>query len=145
MSRPPRSFAAGGWYHLTARANGHVLFLDDHDRDLFVRLLSRVAVRFALDVDAWCLMGNHYHLVVRTQTGDVSRAMKYLNGEYARRFNERHGFRGHVFESRFRATAVVDEAHLEEVRRYVLENPVRAGLASTLNAWPWAGAVGVAS
>jgi REP element-mobilizing transposase RayT len=146
MPRPPRSFVPGGWYHLTARANQRgVLFIDDADREMFVHLLSRVAVRFALDVDAWCLMSNNYHLVVRTQSGDVSRAMRYLNGEYARRFNERHGSSGHLFESRFRATTLVDETHLEEVRRYVLDNPVRAGLAPNRADWPWAGTVPAAS
>ncbi len=145
MTRPPRSFAPGGWYHLTARANNRMLFVDDDDRTMFVRLLSRVADRFTLDIDAWCLMGNHYHLIVRTRTGDISGAMKYLNGEYARRFNERHGYRGHVFESRFRAAMLVDDDHLEHARQYVLQNPVRAGLVASPDDWPGAGAVGVAS
>jgi|SRR5918996_3673892 REP element-mobilizing transposase RayT len=144
MPRPLRSFAPGGRYHLTARANDGILFVDDEDRRMFIRLLTRVAARFMLDVDAWCLMDNHYHLVVHARTGDVSGAMGYLNREYSRRFNERHGRRGHLFEARFRATTLVDEDHLTNAVAYVLENPIRAGLAASSDAWPWAGAVGVA-
>jgi putative transposase len=145
MARPLRSFVPGGYYHLTARGNNDgEIYLDDLDRTAFVRLLGRVSTRFLLDVLAWCLMTNHYHLIVRTASGEVSRALQYLNREHARRFNERHDRRGHLFEARFRATLLADESHLFNAIHYVLENPVRAGLAASPAAWPWAGAVGVA-
>lgn len=149
MSRPDRCFVPGGYYHLTARGNnGRPIFLDDEDRSTFVRLLGRIAVRFALDVHAWCLMTNHYHLVVATRTGEISPAMQYLNGEYARAFNERHGRTGHLFRARFRASEIAEDEHLERACLYVVLNPVRAGVVSRPQHWPWSGprgAVGVAS
>jgi REP-associated tyrosine transposase len=143
MPRAPRSFEPGGHYHVTSRGNnGDEIFVDDEDRAAFVRLVARTAVRFRLNVHAWCLMSNHYHLVVEATTGNVSGAFHYLNGEYAKRFNERHCRTGHVFGGRFRAAVVEDERHLEAACAYVLLNPVRAGLVPTAEDWRWAGAVG---
>jgi putative transposase len=143
MPRPLRSFEPGGFYHVTARGNnGRVIVTDDEDRTAFVNLLRRTAVRFGINLHAWCLMTNHYHLVIETPTGQVSRAVQYLNSAHARRFNRRHGREGHLFRARFRATVVVDERHLEAACAYVLLNPVRAGLTPRAEDWRWAGAVG---
>ena len=145
MPRPPRSFAPGGHYHLTACGNNDgAIVVDDVDRARFVRLLDRVSTRFLIDLYAWCLMTNHYHLVIATSLGSVSQALQYLNREYARGFNERHSRRGLLFESRFRATTLVDEQHRERAIEYVLANPVRAGIVAAPGDWPWAGAVGAA-
>ena len=146
MPRPPRSFTPGGFYHLTARGNdGREIVVDDFDRHRFVNLLARVAVRFAIDIRAWCLMTNHYHLVIESADGDVSPALGYLNGGYARHFNERHARTGHLFGGRFRATLLESEPHLQEACRYVLLNPVRAGLVACAEDWPWAGSSTVGS
>ena len=143
MPRPLRSFEPGGFYHVTARGNDkHDIVVDDHDRRAFVVRLARTAVRFGVHVHAWCLMTNHYHLVVEAPTGEVSRAIQYLNGTYATYFNERHERTGHLFSGRFRATALEDGRHLEAACAYVLLNPVRAGLVATAGEWRWAGAVG---
>jgi REP element-mobilizing transposase RayT len=143
MPRPLRSFEPGGHYHITARGNnGRDIVVDDQDREAFVVLLARTAVRFGIHVHAWCLMSNHYHLVVETPSGEVSPAIQYLNGAHARRFNRRHCRDGHLFRARFRATVLEDDRHLEAACAYVLLNPVRAGLAATAEDWRWAGAVG---
>jgi REP-associated tyrosine transposase len=143
MPRPPRSFEPGGFYHVTARGNDkRDIVVDDHDRRAFVVRLTRAAVRFEVHVHAWCLMTNHYHLVVESPTGEVSRAIQYLNGTDATYFNERHERTGHLFNGRFRATALEDGRHLEVACAYVLLNPVRAGLAAAPEDWRWAGAVG---
>jgi REP element-mobilizing transposase RayT len=145
MPRTPRSFAPGGRYHLTARGNDdRAIFVDDVDRARFVSLLGRAASRFELDVLAWCLLTTHYHLIVELRRSDLSRALQYLNGEYARCYNERHGRTGHLFRSRFRATLLVDEDHFSNAIDYVRHNPVRAGLVAAPADWPWAGAVGAA-
>jgi putative transposase len=90
MPRPLRSFEPGGFYHLTARGNnGRDIVVDDDDRAAFVKLLARTAVRFGMHVHAWCLMTNYHHLVIGTSTGEVSRALQYLNAAHARRFNKR--------------------------------------------------------
>jgi putative transposase len=143
VPRPLRSFEPGGFYHLTARGNDRRdIVLDDHDRTAFVVRLARTCVRFRIDVRAWCLMTNHYHLLVETPSGEVSRAIQYLNGTYAAYFNERHDRTGHLFSGRFRATILEDEQHLEAASAYVLLNPVRARLVPTAEDWRWAGAVG---
>jgi len=146
MPRPLRSFEPGGFYHITARGNNRRdIVLDDDDRTAFVMRLARTATRFRTHVHAWCLMTNHYHLVIETPSGEVSRAIQYLNGNYASYFNERHERTGHLFSGRFRATALEDERHLAAACAYVLLNPVRAGLAACPEDWRWAGAVGSAA
>jgi REP element-mobilizing transposase RayT len=94
---------------------------------------------FRLDAEtlSFCLMGNHYHLVVRTRQPNLSRLMRQINGEYTRAFNRRHGVTGHLFQGRFHAILVDSDAYLVEVCRYVELNPVRAGLVESAADWPW--------
>jgi putative transposase len=146
MPRPLRSFEPGGFYHVTARGNnGRDIVVDDRDREAFVTLLARTAARFGFHVHAWCLMTNHYHLVIETPSGELSPAVQYLNSAHARRFNQRHDRTGHLFRARFRATVLQDDRHLEAACAYVLLNPVRAGLTTCPEEWRWAGAVGSAA
>jgi putative transposase len=138
MPRSPRSDLDPGLYHLTARANRRdKLFLGERDRVMFCDLLANVSRPETFLVRSYCLMGTHYHLLVETETAQLSDAMRDLNGIYARRFNKEHGLRGHVFEDRFDAEAINNEAHLLEVVRYVALNPVRAGLVSIPARWRW--------
>jgi putative transposase len=90
-----------------------------------------------LSFRAYCLMPNHFHLVVACDLGDLSSAMHHLNGTYAQRFNRRHERTGHLFEGRFGVRVIDDEAYLNEVCAYVLANPVRAGLCESVDDWPW--------
>ena len=86
---------------------------------------------------AYCLLTNHFHLVLETSVQGLSAGMHQLNGTYARKFNERHGFDGHLFDGRFRAWFVDSEEYLFELLHYVALNPVRAGLCEHPSAWPW--------
>ena len=113
------------------------MFRDDVDRREFLSVLARTVTVYGWRLHAWVLMGNHYHLLVETPEPTLSRGMRDLNGVTTQRFNRRHGRTGHLFEGRFRAILIEREAHLLEVARYVVLNPVRAGLARTAAAWPW--------
>ena len=138
MARPLRICIPGGVYHLVSRGNGRArIYLDDIDRSRFLRTLARVVERFAWLCHAYCLMDNHYHLVAETPRPNLSTGMQQLNGRYAREFNERHGCSGHVFEARYRSVLVEKESHLLALCRYVVLNPVRAGMCSDPGAYRW--------
>jgi REP element-mobilizing transposase RayT len=127
-----------GVYHVTARgAAGLPIYLDDDDRLAFVRLFTRAVDRFDWACYAWCLMTNHYHAILETTQKRLSRGMHLVNGIYAQRFNIKHARRGHVFESRFGARVVDTDEHLAAACLYVAANPVRAGLCSRPDDWPW--------
>jgi putative transposase len=144
MARALRYQPAGGIFHITARGNRRqAIFHDDLDRELFLRLFHRVIRRRSWDYLAYCLMSNHFHLVIQTPTASLSVGMHELSGIYARRFNERHTFDGHLFDGRFRSSFVQGDEHLEEVLRYVALNPVRAGLCEHPSDWPWSSFRGV--
>jgi REP element-mobilizing transposase RayT len=138
MSRPLRIEFEDAVYHVTSRGDRREpIFLDDDDRRRFLALLGQACDRFDAAVLAYCLMGNHYHLVLRTRQANLSTLMRHLNGVYTQRFNRRHGRVGHVFQGRFKAILVDAGAYLLALCRYVELNPVRAGLAATAADWPW--------
>ena len=138
MSRPLRLDHAGALWHVTSRGNERrEVFLDDADRREFLQLLGRSVELFGWKLHAWVLMGNHYHLLVGTPEATLSRGMRQLNGDYAQHFNRRHGRDGHVFQGRFKAILVQRDAHLLEVSRYIVRNPVGAGLVASAGDWPW--------
>lgn len=129
---------AGGFYHVTQRGHdGAALFREDADRRDFLGLLSLVATRRRWLVLAYCLMGNHVHLIVRTPEPDLSAGMAYLTGLYAQYFNERHHRRGTPFQGRFRGFVIERDGHLEEALRYVVLNPVKARLVKAPEEWLW--------
>ena len=145
MARPPRFQPAGGMFHVTTRGNrGQPIFLDDPDRLLFLRLFRRVVRTAEWRQLAWCLMTNHFHLVVQTPTESLAMGMERLNGVYARRFNARHGYQGHLFERRYDARFIDSEEQLETTVRYVAFNPVRAGLCRNPQDWRWSSFYGLA-
>ena len=141
MARRPRgSLPDFGFFHVTTRGTGDALiYRDDIDRLRFLSLVTDAAVRFELTCHAYCLMTNHYHLVLEAENASLSRGMARLNGRYAQEFNDRHGRRGHLFAGRFVAYVVDTEEHFEAALQYVLDNPVRAGLCATPESWPWSG------
>jgi REP element-mobilizing transposase RayT len=131
---------AEGVYHVTARSvHGQRLFVHDIDRLEFLALFERASRKAEWTCHAWCLMDTHYHLVLETKMATLSRRMHSLNTSYAQRFNKRHDRRGHLFDCRFSAWVVRDEAHLAATCEYVLTNPARAGLGAS-EPWPWAAA-----
>jgi len=138
MARPLRIEFPGAVYHITSRGNARQeIYLDDADRRAFLEVLAQVVERFHWICHAYCLMGNHYHLLVETPEPTLSRGMRQLNGVYTQRFNQRHGRVGHLFGGRFKAILVEREAYLLELCRYVVLNPVRAGLVRAAKDWPW--------
>jgi putative transposase len=131
-------FVADGIYHIASRGSDHqLLFLFDSDRLGFLDRLAVVVERYELVCIAYCLMGNHYHLLVQTPDGRVSSALQELNGGYSRHFNRVHGKSAHLFRNRFFAQEVEDEAYLLIACRYLAYNPVRAGLCRDPADWPW--------
>jgi REP-associated tyrosine transposase len=139
MPRAPRCTLPDGHYHITSRGNrGALIFLEDVDRLDFLDLLNSVVEEFGWHRHAHCLMGTHYHLIVETSQNQLSAGMRRLNGVYAIRFNRRYGLKGHLFEDRFSSYVLRDEQHFAAAIRYVLDNPVRAGLCRHADEWQWA-------
>ena len=128
----------GGYYHVGTRGNSKApIYLTDDDRLNFVRLLAVVARRHGWSVHAYCLMTNHYHLILQLERGGLSRGMCELNGRYALGFNDRHGRSNHVFGRRFWDEPIENDGHYFEACRYVVLNPVRAGVERQVDRWPW--------
>ena len=138
MARPLRIEYPGAVYHLTARGNARMAtFLDDADRRRFLALIEEVVGRFKWHCYAYCLMDNHYHLLVETTTCNLSMGMRQINGVYTQYFNRRYDRVGHVFQGRFKSILVERESYLLELCRYVVLNPVRAGIAGRPDDYAW--------
>lgn len=138
MARPLRVEFPGALYHITARGNAQqAIFFDDTDRHQFIRLLGREILQQHWLCYVYCLMGNHYHLVIETPEPNLSRGLKRLHGTYTQWFNRRHQRVGHVLQGRFKSLLVEKENYLQELCRYVVLNPVRAGMVQEVGAWPW--------
>ena len=138
MARPLRLPFPGGVYHVTARGNDRqAIFEDGADCSRFLIVLASVVARYRVRCHAYCLMGNHYHLLLETPEGNLSAAMRQLNGVYTQRFNRCHQRCGHILQGRFGAQLVDGQAYLHEVCRYIVLNPVRAALISHPRDWRW--------
>jgi putative transposase len=138
MPRPLRPQIPGASHHVTARGvDGCAIYRDVRDRVAFLERLEDVVTRFGWRLLAYCLMTNHYHLVVRTPWPTLSRGVQRLNGMHAQRFNTRHRRRGHLFGARFDSPRLETDAHLLLACRYVVRNPVRAGLCAAPDGWRW--------
>ena len=138
MARPLRIEFAGAVYHVTSRGNARAdIFEADSDRETFLRILGAVVKRFNWLCHAYCLMNNHYHLLIETPEGNLSAGMRQLNGVYTQAFNRAHRRDGHVFKGRFTAILVEKESHLLELCRYVVLNPVRAGMVERPEQYRW--------
>lgn len=138
MSRPLRLEHSGAIWHVTSRGNEkRDVFRDDEDRLGFLDVLGRTVELFGWRLHAYVLMGNHYHLLVETPVPTLSRGMRQLNGVYTQRFNRRHGRTGHLFQGRFKAILVERDTHLLALARYVVQNPVAAGLARAAADFRW--------
>jgi putative transposase len=138
MSRPLRIEYPGAFYHITARGNARQrIFLNDADRKLFLGVLADTAARYNWLCHAYCLMDNHYHLLLETLDPNLSLGMRQLNGVYTQRFNRQHSRVGHVFQGRFKSILVEKEAHLVELSRYIVLNPVAAGMVTHPSEYAW--------
>lgn len=138
MTRPLRIQYEGAVYHITSQGNaGGKVFLTDEDRESFLRVFEDVVSRQGWICHAYCLMDQHYHILVEISTANLSRGMQLLNGIYTQKFNRVHNRSGHVLEGRYKAILVEKGPHLLELARHVVLNPVRAGVTRFARDWPW--------
>ncbi len=138
MARPLRIEFEGALYHVTSRGDRReAIYEDDADRAQFIEVLGQVATDFNWVVHAWCLMTNHYHLMVETPDGNLSKGMRQLNGVFTQYSNRRHRRTGHLFQGRYKAILVDRDSYLLELARHVVLNPVRARMKKDPGAWPW--------
>ena len=138
MARPLRIEFSGALYHVTARGNAQGdIYVSDEDRLKFLSLLNNICNRCHWLCHAYCLMSNHYHLLIETQESSLSKGMKYLNGVYTQSFNRVNTRVGHVFQGRYKAILIKKENYLLELARYIVLNPVRARMVRDAKSWPW--------
>jgi REP-associated tyrosine transposase len=136
MARPLRLEFAGALYHVTTRGNNKArIFLDRDDHERFLAILGRVVPRYEWICHAYCLMGNHYHVLVETPRPSLCDGMRQLNGLYAQGFNQGHGRVGHLYQGRYKAVLVEKEAHLLALASYIVCNPIRARLCTRPEDW----------
>src|SRR4030042_199112 len=138
MARPLRIEYSGAVYHITSRGNAwKKIYSDDEDRENFFGVLETVVKKYNWLCHAYCLMDNHYHLLVETRDANLSIGMRQLNGVYTQLYNRRHRRPGHIFQGRYKAILVDKDNYLLELSRYVVLNPVRAKLVELPEHWKW--------
>ena len=140
MARPIRIEYAGALYHVTSRGDRREdIYLNDADRTDWLEVLGQTCKRFNWVVHAYCQMSNHYHLLVETVDGNLSKGMRQLNGVYTQHFNQRHGQVGHLFQGRYKAILVQQDNYLLELSRYIVLNPLRikTKIVECIGQWTW--------
>ena len=141
MPRSLRLDHEGAWHHVMNRGAGRrAIFSSDADREHFLGCCISAAKLYGLELHAYCLLGNHYHLLVRSNAGRLSDAMRWLSSRYTQSINYDKGQDGPLFRGRFASVLICEEEHLLEASRYIHLNPVSAGLASVPEQWPWSSA-----
>jgi REP element-mobilizing transposase RayT len=138
MSRPWRIEYEGALYHLLSRGNEHSdIFTDDKDRGDFLETVGEMSQRFEIDIFAYVLMNNHYHLLARTKRANLKKAMQWFGTTYTQRFNRRHFRSGHLFQGRYKSIIVQNDAYLLQLSFYIHRNPLRAGIVRRLADYRW--------
>lgn len=138
MSRPLRIEFPGAWYHVMNRGRRREnIFLGPQDYEIFIKLLQETDESWNVKIAAYCLMSNHYHLLVHTPVGNLSRCMRHINGVYTQRFNRCHDHDGQLFRGRYKAVLIDADSHLLEVVRYIHKNPLRAGICKDLQEYSY--------
>ncbi len=126
MARPIRVEFEGAAYHATARGNERKpIYRDDRDRERFLETLEETVKRFGFVIHTYCLMPNHFHLLARTPRANLSHAAGWLQTTYSIRFNRRHRRSGHLYQGRFKAHLVEEDAYARELIKYIHLHPVR--------------------
>lgn len=138
MARPLRIAFAGAFYHVTARGNERkAVYKSRRDREKFLEYLETATERYQAVIHAYCLMDNHYHLLLETPAGNLSQIMHHVNGAYTTYFNAKRARSGHLFQGRFKAILVEKDAYAKELSRYIHLNPVRAKMVKTPEQYQW--------
>lgn len=138
MTRPLRIEYPGAFYHITSRGNERKnIFKDDGDRQKFLSYLESSVARYGAVIHVYCLMDNHYHLLLETPYGNLSQIMRHINGAYTTYFNTRHKRSGHLLQGRYKAIVVEVDEYAEELSRYIHLNPARAGIVERLEEYQW--------
>jgi REP element-mobilizing transposase RayT len=133
-----RNQEPGAYYHVGVRGVRQLpIGFDDRDRAMFQRLFAKTVITFEWRCFVWCLMPNHVHFAIQIAEPNLSNGMYLLNHSFARYLNQRHGYSGHAFDRRFYAGHVKSDPHLLELSRYIVLNPVRAGLCESPEEWAW--------
>ena len=113
------------------------IFSDKHDYLMFIDLLIEISEIWNVNVAAYCLMTNHYHILLQTPDGNISRCMRHLNSVYTQRYNRKHGFDGQLFRGRYKSILVCNDSHLLQLVRYIHKNPVKAGIVKDMPNYEW--------
>ncbi len=138
MARPLRIEYPGAYYHITSRGNERKnIFRSNKDRDKFLSYLKSAYLKYGAVIHSFCLMNNHYHLLLETQKGNLSQIMLHINGAYTNYFNIRHKRRGHLFQGRYKAILIDADSYAGELSRYIHLNPVRASMVDMPDKFNW--------
>src|SRR4030042_5741019 len=138
MSRPLRIEFSDAWYHVLNRGRRRESILrDTKDYEIYLQTVQEACELWHLRVAAYCLLSNHYHLLVQTPNANLSRCLRHIDGVYTQRFNRRHGHDGPLFRGRYKALLIEADLYLLQLVRYIPRNPLEAGLAQTLDDYPW--------
>jgi len=138
MARPLRIEYPDAWYHVMNRGRrGESIFLDNRDYGMFSELLRETSELWNIRIAAYCLMPNHYHMLVQTPDANISRSMRHLNGVYTQRYNSRHRCDGQLFRGRYKSILIDTDSYLLQAVRYIHRNPFRAGLVERLDDYEW--------
>ena len=136
MSRPLRIEFPDAWYHVMNRGRrGEDIFSDKQDYMRFMELLKETSEMWNIRIAAFCLMPNHYHMLIQTPEANISRSMRHLNGVYTQRYNSRHKCDGQLFRGRYKSILIDSDSYLLQAVRYIHRNPLKSGLADTLDAY----------
>lgn len=138
MPRPLRLEFQDAYYHVMNRgANYQNIFNTNEQRTIFLGLLAEATLLFQIEIHAYCLMNNHYHLLVKTPRANLARAMRHINGVYTQRFNRIEKSDGPLFRGRYKAIVIDKEAYLLQVSRYIHQNPLKAKIIKELSKYKW--------
>ena len=138
MARALRITFPGAFYHVTSRGNERkAVFKSTRDREKFLEYLDSATQRYDALIHAYCMMDNHYHLLLETPSGNLSQIMRHINGAYTTYFNVKRGRSGHLFQGRYKAILVDIDEYAKELSRYIHLNPVRAKIVETPEEYNW--------
>ena len=138
MARPLRIAYPGAYYHVTSRGNEQKdIFKSRRDREKFLEYFESATQRYGAVIHAYCLMSNHYHLLLETPAGNLSQIMQHINSAYTTYFNVKRKRSGHLFQGRYKAILVEADQYATELSRYIHLNPVRAGIVAQPEDYPW--------